>query len=459
MLRKLLFAVSVVLLPVVGYAVTAPVFDNASTNNGTASVFVQSHTCNGINRFLLIEIGYDPTTADPVTLVTYNGTTATELFNLESASEGLYVYYVLDPNPGAHPVSIFLSASVKCAIGVRSYTGVCQATPLGNSSGVTVNAASGAVTVTTTEDDSLVLGTAAWEGSGIITEDVSQTERYTVLATLGTVISRTKMLGDDEGKAVAGAVVMSYGYTASNPGVIHAVELHPPCPEDTPTATPTITNTPAVTPTPVYQDYKRLIWKGHPVTFAEGTASLLHLENNVVDATGLEDNWINTGPAPFNGTTYKVGSYSAGPFAIAESITNTVVATIKTVEMYALVFTGGDFADDRAWETSDGGVQMNLRFDRVGGQVSTRIYSNGWSGTYNLSTNVWYHFGLILDDGSDVYLYIDNTERLTLATNNSPSDTLHYLGCGLNNGNVFQYGLIDEVRLSTDAKTSFPTED
>ncbi len=459
MFKRFLIIAALLVLPSVGHGVPTPAFDASVTTSGTASTFTVDLTTSGLNRFLLIEIGYDPTTSDPVTHVSYNGTTAIELSNLESADHGLYIYYVIDPTVGDNPVSVLASASIKAAIGVRSFTGVDMGTPICDSEGVTVNGTSGAVTVTSSVDNALVLGTASWEGSGVVTEDVSQTERYTITSSGGSPGTRTTQLGDEEEIVTAGDVEMSYTYSIGNPGVIHAVCIHPPLAGDTPTPTPTVSPTPTLTPTPNWQDYKRLVWTGDETLIAEGTLALWLMENNLDDktgtydlieeATGLSAAYIT--PAP-----HKV--YALAPDA---SDINTCVhtdgnitGTVQTLEFYWRYQTG---ATTNRWILDGDGGNLNCQIQTHLGQLFFCFGGNyAWYSSGVLTFDQDYHWGITFN-GVNIEIFRDNVSKLDSAEGyQSVNKTWHL---GNRNHNEASDNYLDRIRISSDIKTSFPTED
>jgi len=382
---------------------------------------------------------------NPVTAVTYNGVALTQSFSdVVSFQLAQSMWYLAAPDSGVNPVSVLMDAAHKTVSGSVSLENVHQSDPVCSSNSVlSASDSAGPITVaiTTAQDDCMLVDFGC-----IATDDETpaiasgQTSRWNNGTTGAPDAGNSTARGATKLVGAAGsydavynwAIVRDYGV-----GVAAVREV-------------TAANGTGMSTLKYLQPI--LEW-------ASGTAAYLRMDNFTGDSTGLTTGWLNNDAVPFNGTTWKAGLYSAGPFVSPDSITNTIVAAIKTVEMYVNLPGTTAFSDDRSWEVNDD-VQMNLRFDRLGGgQASCRIYANGWSGTWNLDNNTWYDFGLQLDDGSDYNLYIDNVERLTLANQDSPTNTLHYVGCGLNGTNQLQFGLIDEVRFSTVIRSTFPTVD
>lgn len=137
----------------------APVYDTsnrvafASTTSQTLS-----HTCTGSNLILYANVGIVGTT-DLVTGVTYNGVAMTRLQTDFFATVGVrvYQYYLLAPSTGANNIIATLSSAQQVAIESISYTGAKQSAPVTFAAQQTAAATTWSQSITTVDDNSLVM--------------------------------------------------------------------------------------------------------------------------------------------------------------------------------------------------------------------------------------------------------------------------------------------------------------
>ncbi|MCK4848168.1 MAG: hypothetical protein KAT16_04015 [Candidatus Heimdallarchaeota archaeon] len=152
--------------------------DSISTNNDSSNYFVHNHTVTGTNCLLVVTVQTNGGTR--VFNVTFGG----ELLDLEAnitrtgkGSPTIEVWSLLDPSIGTAEVEIYLLSSDRATIGVISYTGVDQTTPI---DGVTVNEGftrSPTITVPSRIDD-WVQDAMASLSSGIPAPESGQTVRW-----------------------------------------------------------------------------------------------------------------------------------------------------------------------------------------------------------------------------------------------------------------------------------------
>lgn len=451
-MKKLFLILALIAAPIVSEA-SHPAFDAAVSTTGTASSFVVSHTATGADLYMQVDVAYDPTTSFPVTAITYDGEPLTQLAQLENGTDqGLETWYAVGIATGANPVTVLLSASVKCTVSVRTYTNVDQVTPVHVAQHADVTGTSGAVTITTTEADTTIIGCAAWEGSGVITEDVSQTERVAVQVTGGAPSSRTTSMADDEEAAAPGSVVMSYSYTIGNPAVLCAVAIHHPAGAASPT--PTSTTTPSPTPGP--KVFMNPLMTGVPLfSVNPDTVSLLRFENNMRDEVG-KYTWTLFGAATFDNSKAKENLYGVGEFDSAVSTTSRIVSgtiteAIKTIEFWMYI----------DWD-SIGGNQyvygLTVFLAHLKSATTSITYVSGvWSAEIALADDAWYYVAFTFD-GVDIKMFIDNVERASIAAVSIPTNLVHTLGNHTNNALPCDCYL-DYFRLSTVVRTNFPTSD
>lgn len=137
-------------------AVTAA--GTAWVNMGTSYSF--SHTVgSGSDRLLLVWVG-NGSTADTVSAVSYNGVSMT-LSKKQARSDNAlygYVWYLVNPDSGAHNVTITHSSAETFAnSGAASFTGCYQGAPEATTGG-NPTATSLTLTVTTTSDNCWLFG-------------------------------------------------------------------------------------------------------------------------------------------------------------------------------------------------------------------------------------------------------------------------------------------------------------
>ena len=157
--------------------------DAVSTGTTTGSSFTISHTTSGSNLLILVGVSMTKETGGvpSVTTLTYNGVSLT-LVGTQSTSDNkgrIEIWQLIAPATGTHDVVGNLSGAPDGAtVGVMTFTGVNQSTPLGPFVSGSGDSGSASVTVISGADE-LVFDTLAVEGSTKdLIPDAGQTERW-----------------------------------------------------------------------------------------------------------------------------------------------------------------------------------------------------------------------------------------------------------------------------------------
>ena len=192
--------------------------DNITTNSGDLQSFTHSHTVSGINRLLIVSVQIIDKEVF-VTDVTYAG----ESNYLTKVTEKSYddnidkkprveVWKLINPPTGEHDVIITLSEKGKAAIGVISYTGVDQTTPIDGVNSTFGKSTTPSITVASNPGD-LVQDAMASDSHGLPINGSGQTLRWT-----------EEMTGDKYGagstEAGATSVVMNWTLNENKEWVI-----------------------------------------------------------------------------------------------------------------------------------------------------------------------------------------------------------------------------------------------
>lgn len=448
---KRIYAIAVLLLLLAcPQAQGAISFDAAASTSGQAATFTWSHTVAGSEPALFVAIGIQNDVAvSPVTAVTYNGTAMAlarrDLVTFQIISE---LWYLPNPDGGAHPVTVELSTSSKMACGSISLNGVHQTDPVPTVNGnCNSSAQSGPVTVaiTTAFDDSWLLDCMYLASASIpVTANSGQTEQWQDNTGGGADAQNSWGEGSTRAVGNAGSYDASWTWTGAKKWCLSVIEVRETVAVDD------------------GQHYGRLYWRGANSVSA-GTLAFWQFENNLVDKTG----------------TYALEAEATGKAACYDQISppnlsyhlcpeisdvNTCVhtdgaitGTVQTIEFY-LYGNGVNntwFFDGDAGANLCAGVQY-----RVGADPSFFFNINGWG--YFQDTIVggatsWFHYGITMD-GVDCRIYRNNVEVKDGANVYQSVDEAwhfgnhrnHTVGCDI---------YIDMVRLSSVVRTSFPTLD
>lgn len=187
------------------------VFDAASNSgyNTADNSYTWSHTCTGLDRYLVVGVSMLSIGGSSVTAITYNGVALTKIGSVASVSGAvrMELWGLANPTLGANTIQVDLSASLDSIGGASSFGGVHQTSPyegFNSASATNVGAADATVNVTTVADNDWVVDTVATDDTAI-TVGAGQTSRWNVTGTLGSGA------GSTEGpKTPAGSVTMSW---------------------------------------------------------------------------------------------------------------------------------------------------------------------------------------------------------------------------------------------------------
>ena len=193
--------------------------DNVSTGTGNGSSITVSHTTAGTNRLMLVGIsGWTFLGTPVVSGVTYNSVALSLVGSQGSASFKMWIYGLVAPDTGTHDVVVTFSTAPNNGgvVGVETFTGVNQSTPLG-----TFGSASGNGT-TATVDVSSATGELVFDTLGsrwTVTAGAGQTQRWNASSSFTT--------GSGSTEPGATTVTMSWGISQTDDWAIGAVPIKP----------------------------------------------------------------------------------------------------------------------------------------------------------------------------------------------------------------------------------------
>lgn len=215
-----------------------------STGAGSGSPIDVTHTVAGADRLMLVGISTDDN-AVAVSSVVWDPTGTNQSLSLitgctTSRVQGeIWIYQLVAPTTGTKTLRASFTGTGDKVVGVMTFTGVDQTTPLGTCAVANGDGGPATVNVTSATGE-LVFDTIASDEN--VTANASQTVRWDVVGTTTD--------GGASTKAGASTVTMSWT-TGATGWAIGAVPIKPvsgPTPTPTPTATPTPTPTPTAAP-------------------------------------------------------------------------------------------------------------------------------------------------------------------------------------------------------------------
>jgi hypothetical protein len=212
-----------------------------STNTVGSSLTVTNTTGTGNNRLMLVGLSWNANTvARTILSVTFtpNGEAPLSLTEVKTQQPGTMMYryasiYSLTNPPSGQTgtVTVTFSGSVTNGIivGVASFAGVDQTTPLGTPTGAGATNTAPAVTLTGLNGDELLFDTVFIGGnpSPLLNNSTSQTRLWTNSTSNAGGAASTK-------PATAGSVTMSWTASGSGPWAIAAVPIKPAAGDTTP---------------------------------------------------------------------------------------------------------------------------------------------------------------------------------------------------------------------------------
>ena len=190
-----------------------------SANPGSTSFSVSHTTGTGAGRFMLVGISYRTVT---VTGVTYAGLPLTLVGeNTNSGSARVSIYKLVNPPSGASPVIVSFSAnpSLGVVVGVTSFTGVNQTSPIGTFA--TNNNSSSTASVSVTSGSGETVYDVVTFRNNTITASAGQTEKYNLA-------SGNEITGGASIKAGAPSVTMTWNASGgSSQWAMGAISIKP----------------------------------------------------------------------------------------------------------------------------------------------------------------------------------------------------------------------------------------
>ncbi len=189
-------------------------------------------------------------------------------------------------------------------------------------------------------------------------------------------------------------------------------------------------------------------------TWDENVISAQRFENNLTNDTGgMTWTFSGTGAAPFSDTIYKNGAYSSGRWETSGSrYYGNVTILPKTIELYLYLPTG--HANVNRYAFSNNSVSMQCEYG--GCRVLDRAEGK-WTYFATINDNTWYHIE-ITNSGSHLIYRVNGTVIDEFdCTSNLGTGTL-YVGNFTIAEDLPLDGYIDDFILSSDVRTSFPTD-
>jgi hypothetical protein len=200
--------------------------DAVSTGTTTASSLTISHTTSGTNRLMLVGVSIAKQSggAPSVSSITYNGVNLS-FVGSQANSDSLgrvEIWRLVAPATGANNVVVTLGAAPDAqTVGVMTFTGVHQSTPLGTFASATGDSTSASVTVTSAAGE-LVFDTLVVESSSdkALAPGAGQTERWDLFQTV-------KNNGGGSTEAGAASVTMSWSWSGADKWSVGGVSIKP----------------------------------------------------------------------------------------------------------------------------------------------------------------------------------------------------------------------------------------
>ena len=154
----------------------------ATASSSCTGNLTWSHTVSGNDRYLVVGVSTSSTAGVSPTSVTYGGTALTLQQSDNAGSNRVFWYGLLAPALGTANVVVALPVTAACGVvgGSMSFTGVNQATPIGNSTTTTGTNTTATASVTLTQGDRAV-GVLAATNAATATPVAPATLRYSVL--------------------------------------------------------------------------------------------------------------------------------------------------------------------------------------------------------------------------------------------------------------------------------------
>jgi uncharacterized repeat protein (TIGR01451 family) len=224
--------------------VAAGVVHMATTTGSsqTGDVTVSHTTGSDANRLMLVGISWKPDSNQNITSVTYGGVGLTQLGHVLGNDHRVAIYYLVNPaSVTANVVVDFASGHKGAFVGVSTYSGVDQTTPLGTFNSATGDSTTASVNIASAPND-LVFDTVTKEKNGDLIVGANQIQRWNSNAN----VNEVRGAGSTE-LATAASTTMSWTLTAQKKWVIAGVAIKPAAGGGGGTSTATFTQAPGMT--------------------------------------------------------------------------------------------------------------------------------------------------------------------------------------------------------------------
>ena len=194
-------------------------FDNSGTCNpgGEGTSCTQPFTASGSDRLLLVGVCVRNGAA-AVSGVTYNAVAMTQYATVSGlGSDKLDIWRLIAPATGANDVVVTMAADSPFSVGISSYNGVDQTTPLGTSANATGAGGDPTVDVSSAAGELVIDYFCEDDGGATIptmTAGTGQTARVNFTTSFGVPGFERNISSSEE--AGAATVTMSWSDTAGN---------------------------------------------------------------------------------------------------------------------------------------------------------------------------------------------------------------------------------------------------
>ena len=200
----------------------APAVDATSTGTGTGSSITISHTTSGSQRLMLVGVSMANPSTRTVSSVTYDGVSLSNVGSTANPANGarVEIWKLVPPNTGTHNVVVTLSGSNAATVGVMTFTGVDQTTPLGTYASGSGDATSGSATASSATGELVFDVVSVKDTDQNLVPGGSQTEGWDLYIA-------TDANGGGSTAAGASSVVMSWSWTSGTDWAIGTVPIKP----------------------------------------------------------------------------------------------------------------------------------------------------------------------------------------------------------------------------------------
>ncbi|MFQ6023537.1 MAG: DUF4347 domain-containing protein, partial [Acidiferrobacterales bacterium] len=385
-----------------------------STSVGTTPQFTGSdtvsHTTSGTERLMLVGISFGVDQLDTVSAVTYNGTALTLVGVQEStdnAKSRVEIWSLVAPDTGTHNVDVTYSGTNHegATIGVMTFNGVDQTTPLGTFAGAASESSNPSATVSSATGE-LVFGVVAFSDSNDwdLVQGAGQTEHWDLF------VDQTNGAGTTE--AGAASVVTSWTVGDTKKWAAGGVSIKP-------STALVVDTTNDVTDGDTSSITALLADKG-----ADGFISLREAIIAVNAGAGGDTIVLPPGTYTLSITGSGEDAAATGDLDILKDVTITGEDAATTVIDAAGI---DGVLDVQAGITTISGVSITGGSKLLGAGIDTQS-----AATLNL-TDVEIRDNNSTDDGGAIYMLgASNLDRVTFANNTASNDggAIYFRGAG-----------------------------